>query len=54
MEGELDEGFDELEWWMIQSCGISKDVSGGGIINGEVGGKFLTGDLIEKLKSRWK
>ena len=32
---------------MIQYCGIPKQVSGGGIRNGEGGGKFLTGDLVK-------
>ena len=35
---------------MIRSCGISKEVAGGGINNGEVGGKYLTGDLVEEAE----
>ena len=35
---------------MIRSCGISKEVAGGGIKNGEVGGIYLTGDLVEEAE----
>ena len=31
---------------------LSKEVDGGVTISGEDGGKFLTGDIVEKLKYR--
>ena len=34
MEGELDEGIDQLYWWNSLSCWIAKEVTGGGISNG--------------------
>ena len=39
---------------MLRSGGISKYVAGGGIRNGEGGGIFFTGNIVENLKSRWK
>ena len=44
---KIDEGIDGVEWWTLQYCVISKEVDGGGISNGEVPGKFLTGDIVE-------
>ena len=40
--GEIDEGIDELEWGTLWSCGISKEVTVGGIINGKIRGKYTT------------
>ena len=54
LEAELDEGFDEFELWALQSCGIAEKVSSAGIRYGEDRGKFLTGDLVEKLNLIWK
>ena len=51
---EIDEGLDYLEWRVLLYCGISKEVAVGSIKNGESGGKFSTGDIFEKLDSRWK
>ena len=48
MEVELDEGPDESDWCTLFYCGIYKYVAGGGIINGEVGGTFSIGDLVEE------
>ena len=46
--GELKDVIDELEWWMLLSGGISKEVSGGGIDNSEGRSKFLLGYLVEE------
>ena len=50
MAGELYEGIDEVEWRTLRSCGIAKEVDGGGIRNGEGGGKFWTGDRVLKTE----
>ena len=46
--GELNNFIDELEWWMLWSGGISKDVAGGGIDNGEGGSKLFSGYFVEE------
>ena len=46
--GELNECLDDLEWWMILSCGTDKEMAGGDINNSEGGGTFLEGDLVEE------
>ena len=48
VERELNEVFDELEWCMLWSGDISKEVSGGGIKNIEDWGKLSAGDLVEE------
>ena len=35
LEGELNEGLDELEWWTLLSGGITKYMAGVSINNGE-------------------
>ena len=35
---KLDEYLDELEWGALIYCGLSKEVDGGSISNGESGG----------------
>ena len=39
--GELTEGIDELEWWMIRCDEISKEVATDGINNSERWGNVL-------------
>ena len=54
MQGERNEGHNEVYQWTLRPGGISKEVDGGVIINGEGRGNFLTGHLVEKLKSMRK
>ena len=37
-----------MKWWKLQYFGIVKEVSGGGIKNGEGRGKFSTGGIVEE------
>ena len=37
-----------MEWWKLQHFGMFKEVSGGGIKNGEGRGKFSTGGIVEE------
>ena len=48
--GEIDEGIDELEWETLCSCGISKEVTVGGIRNVNIRGKSTTIYIVENTE----
>ena len=50
VEGELNQYPDVLEWWVLWYFGISKYVTGCGIINGKGRGIFSTGDPVEEYE----
>ena len=52
--GELDEGFDDLEWSMLWYGYIDKDFDSGSIKNDEVRGNFLAGYLVEEDEANMK
>ena len=54
VEGEPNEGLEDLQRWTLWSGGIFKEVDFVSINNGEVQGKIFVGDLVEEAKVKMK
>ena len=50
--GEFYQGIGELEGVLLRYFLTDKEMVGGSAVNSESVGKFLTGDIVEKLGSR--